>query len=282
MSAAIDRANEEFWNELCGSNLARQLGIAEHSRESLERYDRAYLEFYPYLLYHVRTSEMRGKRVMEVGLGYGTLGQKIAEAGAEYLGLDIAGQPVRMMKHRLRIARLQGNAEQGNILDCPIDSESLDWVVSIGCFHHTGDIQRCIDETYRVLKPGGGGTIMVYNRFSLRQWVWWPWNTLQAGLADIGLRAHYPAASEKMRRFYDSSTSGAAAPETQFSSIKELKRMFKKYSHAEFYKENCDVLCLCHFVCYEVKMTEHNLVTSDMLECLDESVVVEVADCAVD
>jgi 2-polyprenyl-3-methyl-5-hydroxy-6-metoxy-1,4-benzoquinol methylase len=242
MSAAIDKANEEFWNELCGSSLARQLGIAEHSRESLEIYDRTYLEFYPYLLYHVRTSEMRGKRVMEVGLGYGTLGQKIAEAGAEYLGLDIASQPVRTMKHRLRIVGLPGEAAQGNILDCPIDSESLDWVVSIGCFHHTGDVQRCIDETYRVLKPGGGSTIMVYNRFSLRQWVWWPWNTLQAGLADAGLRTHYPATSEKMRRFYDSSASGAPAPETQFSSIKELRKMFKKYSHAEFHKENCDGL----------------------------------------
>jgi len=242
MSAAIDRANKEFWNEICGSAFARQLGITDHSRESLERFDRAYLDFYPYLLHYVRTSEMSGRKVMEVGIGYGTLGQKIVEAGAEYLGLDIAAQPVRMMKHRLRLAGLQGDAAQGNILDCPVSSQSLDWVVSIGCYHHTGDIQRCIDETHRVLKLGGRATIMVYNRFSLRQWIVWPFHTWQAGLVNIGLRADYPITPKRMRKYYDSSASGAAAPETQFSSIKELREMFKKYSHAEFHKENCDGL----------------------------------------
>jgi SAM-dependent methyltransferase len=242
MPAAIDRANEEFWNELCGSGLARRLGIAEHTREALERFDRAYLEFYPYLLRRVPTSEMNGKKVMEIGLGYGTLGQKIAEAGAEYFGLDIAAQPVRMMKHRLRMAHLQGDAMQGSILDCPAAPDSLDWIISIGCFHHTGDAQRCIDETYRVLKLGGRTAIMVYNRFSLRQWIRWPWHTLQGGLAEIGLRANYPATPEKMRRFYDSSLSGEAAPETRFSSIGELREMFRKYSHVEFSKENCDGL----------------------------------------
>jgi ubiquinone/menaquinone biosynthesis C-methylase UbiE len=242
MSAAIDRANKEFWNEVCGSGFARQLGITEDSRKSLEKFARACLDFYPYLMHHVRTSEMSGRKVMEVGIGYGTLGQKIVEAGAEYLGLDITAQPVRMMKHRLRMAGLQGDAVQGNMLDCPIGSESLDWVVSIGCFHPTDDIRRCIDETYRVLKPGGGATVMFYNRFSLRQWIWWPCNTFQTGLAEIGLRVDYPATSEKMWRFYDSSAPGTAAPETQFSSVKELRKMFTRFSYAEFYKENCDGL----------------------------------------
>jgi ubiquinone/menaquinone biosynthesis C-methylase UbiE len=244
MSVSIDRANREFWDELCGSGFARQLGITGHSKESLERFDRAYLDFYPYLLHHVPTSKMSGKKVMEVGPGYGTLGQKIAESGADYLGLDIAAKPVKMMKHRMRMARLQGEAMQGNMLDCPVRSESLDWLVSIGCFHHTGDIQRCIDETYRVLKPGGRAAIMVYNRFSLQQWLFWPWHTFRAALSDLNLRASYSIAPEKMRRFYDTNTSGSAAPETKFSSTKELRRMFKKYSRVTFQKENCSSLAI--------------------------------------
>jgi ubiquinone/menaquinone biosynthesis C-methylase UbiE len=244
MSVSIDRANREFWDELCGSSFARQLGVTGHSKESLERFDRAYLDFYPYLLHHVRTSEMSGRKVMEVGLGYGTLGQKIVESGAKYFGIDIAAQPVKMMRHRLRMAGLQGCTVQGNVLDCPADSESLDWVVSIGCFHHTGDIQRCVDETHRVLKPGGRATIMVYNRFSLRQWIRWPTHTLQAALSDLGFRPSYPATPEKMRKSYDSNASGGPAPETQFTSIKELRRTFRKYSHVTFQKENCDGLII--------------------------------------
>src|SRR4051812_21685656 len=39
--------NARFWDELCGSALARSLGIADASRESLSRFDRAYLDLYP-------------------------------------------------------------------------------------------------------------------------------------------------------------------------------------------------------------------------------------------
>lgn len=72
--------------------------------------------------------------------------------------------------------------------DGKTDPDSLDYLVSIGCFHHTGDVQRCIDETYRVLKPGGRACIMVYNRFSCWQWVKWPATTFKALLHDAGLR----------------------------------------------------------------------------------------------
>jgi hypothetical protein len=40
----IDRRNSEFWDELCGSGLAQQLGISDASPESLERFDAAYLD----------------------------------------------------------------------------------------------------------------------------------------------------------------------------------------------------------------------------------------------
>jgi hypothetical protein len=46
---AIDAGNAQFWDELCGSALARQLGIDDASQESLSRFDAAYLALYPYL-----------------------------------------------------------------------------------------------------------------------------------------------------------------------------------------------------------------------------------------
>ena len=108
----------------------------------------------------------------------------IAEAGANYLGLDIARGPVEMMKHRLFVHRLKGATMQGSMLECPIPSESEDCVVSIGCFHHTGDVQRCFDETWRVLKPDGNAYLMVYNQFSYRQWLKWPAETLRVFRAE--------------------------------------------------------------------------------------------------
>jgi ubiquinone/menaquinone biosynthesis C-methylase UbiE len=235
----FDAANAEFWNELCCTSFARQLGITDHSPPSLKKFDEAYLAFYPYLLKHVDLSRMSGMSVLEVGLGWGTLGQKIAEAGAEYVGLDIAPGPVMMMSHRLQMAGLAGHAIQGSMLQCPMETASLDFVVSIGCFHHTGDVQRCIAETHRVLKPGGRAFIMVYNRFSYVQWIKWPGTTFSALLHHTGLKRQAVAATASQRKSYDSNLQGEGAPETAFLSIRQLKAILSPFRSVKLTKENC-------------------------------------------
>jgi SAM-dependent methyltransferase len=236
----IDRKNRDFWNELCGSGFARYLGIVDHSPESLARFDAAYLAYYPYLVKHLRPAEMIGKRVLEVGLGYGTVGQYLAAAGAEYVGLDIAPMPVEMMNTRLRLLGKPESARQGSILDCPFEDESFDFVVSIGCFHHTGNLRRAIDETCRVLRRGGTAVIMVYNQFSLRQWRQWPRATLRRLLAGPRPSPADQAADGRQRGAYDQDQSGAAAPETVFTSVAELRRMCAKFARFRCWKENCD------------------------------------------
>src|SRR5262245_59303594 len=99
--SVIDSRNAEFWNELCGTALARTIGISDASPQSLRRFDDAYFKLYPYLIQYVTQHALNGKQVLEIGLGYGTLGQSLAERGADYHGLDIADGPVRMMRYRL-------------------------------------------------------------------------------------------------------------------------------------------------------------------------------------
>lgn len=238
MSESIDKANAQFWDELCGSTLAKALGIKDNSPESLKLFDDWYLDFYPYLMKHAAVAKMQGKKVLEIGLGYGTLGQQIAAAGATYTGLDIAAGPVAMMNHRMSQSGLNGKAMQGSMLDCPLESGSMDFVVSIGCFHHTGNVKSCIDETYRVLKPGGEARIMVYNKYSLRQWIRWPKHTLYALLQELDINKKGLAVSAGQRAAYDVNQNGEAAPETVFHSIHELKDMFGKFSQMQVHKEN--------------------------------------------
>jgi len=235
--AEIDAQNAAFWDTLCGTGLAQTLGITDGSPASLKKFDDWYLDYYPYLLRHVPVHAMRGSDVLEIGLGYGTLSQKIAEAGARYSGLDIAAGPVQMVNARLAQRGLAGRAVRGSMLECPFPDASFDCVVSIGCFHHTGNAQRCMDETLRVLRPGGHAYLMVYNRFSLRQWKDFPWQTLAAAW-----RA--PKASTAQRAAYDVDADGRAAPETQFFSVRQVKAMMRGFERVECSKENCDDLIL--------------------------------------
>jgi SAM-dependent methyltransferase len=236
---ALDLANARFWDELCGSRLAMELGVRDHSLESLKRFDRGYLDFYPYLLKHVPVGSMRDRTVLEIGLGYGTLGQCIAESGADYIGMDLAETPVRMMAHRLALQGLPGRVVRASVLACPFDDCSVDAVVSIGCFHHTGDIERCIRETFRVLRPGGRAHVMVYNKYSLRQWTRWPFVTLW-DLARETFSMEALPSSESQRRAYDARMSGAAAPETTFMSRGRLRGLFGRFSQLRIRAENSD------------------------------------------
>jgi SAM-dependent methyltransferase len=197
----IDEANARFWNEMCGTGLANLLGLPDQSRESLRRFDQAFFELYPYLLPMLRPERLAGRRVLEVGLGYGSLGQKLAEAAGHYTGLDIAAKPVEMMNARLRWCGRPGRAVQGSAYNMPFADGSFDFVVSIGCFHHTGNLQGCLDETYRVLAPGGSAFIMVYNKFGLRQWLRWPKETIWSFVEELfGPAPASTAEDEDLRR----------------------------------------------------------------------------------
>lgn len=238
-SHQLDRANATFWNELCGTKLASARHIEGRSPEALARYDQAYLSFYPYLLGYVQPSRIAGQSVLEVGLGYGTLGQQLASAGALYHGLDLAEGPVEMMSYRLRTIGVKSRVFRGSGYALPFDAGRFDYVVSIGCFHHTGHLQECIDEVHRVLKPGGSSVVMLYNDFSYRQWLTSPVRTFASFARELVSSPTDSRANERQRRLYDANSSGAAAPETVFVSVRRVRDLFRAYSSVDVHKENC-------------------------------------------
>jgi 2-polyprenyl-3-methyl-5-hydroxy-6-metoxy-1,4-benzoquinol methylase len=77
------------------------LGIADRSAASLAIFDAWYFRLYPYLDKHLRPAELSGRKVLEVGLGYGSVAQRLARQGAIYSGFDIATGPVELVNHRL-------------------------------------------------------------------------------------------------------------------------------------------------------------------------------------
>ena len=230
-------SNAAFWDELCGSSLARSLGITDDSAESLARFDDWYFRLYPYLEHYIPFGEVSNREVLEVGLGYGSVAQRLAEAGARYQGLDIAAGPVAMVNHRLGLLGLPGSARRGDVLQCPFEDERFDYVVAIGCYHHTGDLGRALDETWRVLRPGGAAIVMVYNAYSYRRWLLWPhetWNYFRHQASGL----ETPRASPSERRAYDASSDGEAAPETAFVSRGHLARLCRRFTRFHARLEN--------------------------------------------
>jgi SAM-dependent methyltransferase len=228
----LDRSNAEFWDTLCGSNFAQSIGITGREPEDLHRFDAAYLARYPYLEGYV-PPDLSGKKVLEIGLGYGTLGQLLAERGAEYHGADIALGPVAMMRKRLEwLGRPNDEVRQASALDLPWGEETFDYVYTIGCLHHTGDVKRGVDEVHRVLRPGGRAVVMLYNRHSLRLLVF----TLRRRLRGMS-SGEIEAA---LRKTYDADAEGEAAPHTDFVSKAEARALFARFSRVRIDVQNFD------------------------------------------
>jgi len=237
----VSDANAEFWNELCGTQLAEFLGIKNSAPESLKRFDDWYFNFYPYLENHIQFDALAGKRVLEVGLGYGSVAQRIAEHRARYFGLDIAAGPVGMVRHRLEQAGLSGMVAQGSILNPPFEPETFDVVIAIGCLHHTGDLRRAIHQCRRLLKEGGRLIFMVYYAYSYRRWMSAPFGNLAYLLREIaGVRDVVGASHKSERGAYDKNIKGEAAPHTDWISKRSLAGMCSDFSSFLPTLENID------------------------------------------
>src|SRR5262245_4508455 len=235
----LHQQNIAFWNELCGSHLASILGITDASARSLKKFDDWFLAYYPYVFLHIPFDELKDKEVLEVGLGYGTIAQRLAESGARYTGLDIADGPVGMVKHRIRQAGLDGDAKQGSILNAPFPDESFELIVTIGCLHHTGDLAGSISECHRMLRRGGRLIMMLYYAYSHRRWVQAPAETLRYFMRErFGDAGVVQPNAEAEKWDYDHNSKGKAAPHTDFISVRSLRKMCAKFSSFEYRLEN--------------------------------------------
>lgn len=234
---SIDEQNQEFWNELCGTGLATSLGITEITPASVRRFDDAYMASYPYLARYLDDLSVEGREVLEIGLGFGTVGQILSARGARYHGADIAAGPVAMMRDRLRwLDRPDDSAiVQASALELPWKEETFDVVVSIGCLHHTGDLRQAVSEVHRVLVPGGLAFVMLYNAHSFRQLIVVRRERIRAARARR-------SSDEQVRAMYDANAAGEAAPHTDFVSRRDARQLFGAFSDVAIQNQNFDAL----------------------------------------
>lgn len=94
-----------------------------------------------------------------------------AKVGAATTAIDLTRVATQLATanargHRLKISVCQMDAEH-----LAFRSGTFDYVFSWGVLHHSANPGVAFEEVSHVLKPGGRGLIMVYNRLSLRYYV---------------------------------------------------------------------------------------------------------------
>lgn len=115
----------------------------------------------------------KDRALLEVGCGIGIDLLRFAQGGARVTGVDLADTAIDLARqnfvlHGIEVGETNGHArlQVGNGEALPFPNDSFDVVYGHGVIQYTADATRLIAECRRVLKPGGQGIFMVYNRVS--------------------------------------------------------------------------------------------------------------------
>lgn len=112
--------------------------------------------------------------VLDYGCGPGNdlVGFAMWSAARRIVGIDVSETAIRLAHHRLSLHGIDEQrvgivqlSDTGTAL--PFDDATFDFLSSQGVLHHTSEPEAILGELHRVLRPGGEGTIMVYNRDSV-------------------------------------------------------------------------------------------------------------------
>ena len=158
-------AIQRYWNERIHD--LEMTGAPVGTKQFFDDLDDYRFDKLHYLPVLVDFSSFRDRRLLEVGCGIGTDLVRFARGGAQVTGIDLSHTAIDLARknfalHHLTAEELRvANGEQ-----LPYADATFDVVYGHGVIQYTADPARLIRECHRVLKPGGTGIFMVYNRVS--------------------------------------------------------------------------------------------------------------------
>lgn len=208
---------QQYWNERI-----HDLEMTKHAVGTPEFFadlDAYRFEKLHYLPRIVDFNGFSGKQLLEVGCGIGTDLTRFARGGAVCTGIDLSQTAIDLARKNLAANGVSADLQVGNGEALPFADASFDVVYGHGVVQYTSDPARLVRECHRVLRPGGRGIFMVYNRVS--------WLNAMSKLTRVDLE-HEDA--PVLRKF----------------SIPEFEALLAPFAHVEIIPERFPVVSRLH------------------------------------
>lgn len=112
-----------------------------------------------------------GKRVLEIGCGIGTDAVNFARNGAEFTGIELSGESLKIARDRFKVFGLKGKFIEGNIedIDLSILRDQFDLIYSFGVLHHTPSLDKALTQIHNLCNQKTVFKVMLYAKNSWKQ-----------------------------------------------------------------------------------------------------------------
>jgi len=138
-----------------------------------EAHARARYQLEPHIPAFAGFALSSGLRVLEIGVGMGADYEQWLKAGAVATGIDLSTASLERARRRCELSGLKPDLYEADAEHLPFPDESFDVVYSYGVMHHSPSTEQCLQEAWRVLKPGGQARIMLYHHASITGLMLW-------------------------------------------------------------------------------------------------------------
>ena len=110
---------------------------------------------------------------MEIGCGLATVGINFASHGANYTGVELSDESLKLAKQRFDVYKMQGKFFSGNAeyLSTFVPVETYDLIYSFGVIHHSPHPENIVSEIKKYMNESSILKIMLYAKDSWKNYM---------------------------------------------------------------------------------------------------------------
>ena len=153
---------KNYWNNRpCNLNHSK---LEQGTQEYFDEVEKKKHFVEPHILEFANFSNCNGLKILEIGCGIGTAAVNFIRNGANYTGIELSDESLKLTQKRLEVYNLSGelynlNAEEDLSF---LGEGSFDLIYSFGVIHHSPNPEKIINNVSKLLKKGGSFKIMLY------------------------------------------------------------------------------------------------------------------------
>jgi SAM-dependent methyltransferase len=162
---------KDFWNNRpCNiKHSQKELGTKEYFDEVAKKK----FTVEPHILTFSSFPSWQGKKVLEIGCGLGTVAINFAAFGADYTGVELSEESLKLAKQRFDVYDQTGTFFSGNAeeLSSFVPEEKYDLIYSFGVIHHSPHPEKIISEIKKYMHKDSILKIMLYAKDSWKNYM---------------------------------------------------------------------------------------------------------------